>query len=132
MNNNGEGSVREIAYMMMNAAHLLVLILSAPIQTPSQRFERTVFFAIIDNLLVALSKRQAAYEKLNSVFGFLRLLQLSTRDKIVKNSLNLVKMYPKDLKLSLSEDLLQFIELLNSRLSSNISKTDVPVELQYY
>ena len=132
MNNNGERSVREIAYMMMNAAHLLVLILSAPIQTPSQRFKRTVFFAIIDNLLVALSKRQAAYEKLNSVFGFLRLLQLSTRDKIVKNSLNLVKMYPKDLKLSLSEDLLQFIELLNSRLSSNISKTDVPVELQYY
>ena len=30
---------------------------SSPIQTPSQRFERTVFFVIIDNLLVALSKR---------------------------------------------------------------------------
>ena len=43
---------------------------SAPIQPPSQGFGRTVFFAIIDNLLVALSKRQAAYEKLNSAFGF--------------------------------------------------------------
>ena len=69
---------------------------STPIQTPSQRFERTVFFAIIDNLLVTLSKRQAAYEKLNSVFVFLRRLQLSTRDEIVKNFLNLVKMYRKD------------------------------------
>ena len=29
----------------------------APIQTSFQRFERTVFFAIIDNLLVALSKQ---------------------------------------------------------------------------
>ena len=57
---------------------------SAPIQTPSQRFERTVFFAIIDKLLVALSKRQAAYEKLNSIFGFLCRLQLSTRDEIEK------------------------------------------------
>ena len=47
---------------------------SAPMQTPFQRFEKTVFFAIIDNLLVALSKRQAAYEKLNSVFEFLRWL----------------------------------------------------------
>ena len=43
---------------------------SAPIQTLSQRIERTVFFAMIDNLPVALSKRQATYEKLNSVFGF--------------------------------------------------------------
>ena len=105
---------------------------SAPTQTPSQKFERTVFFVIIDNLLVALSKRQAAYEKLNSVFGFLHRLQLSTRDEIVKNSFNLVQMYPKDLELSLSEELLQFTELLKSGLSSNIGKTDVPVELQYY
>ena len=103
---------------------------SAPTQTPSQKFERTVFFVIIDNLLVALSKRQAAYEKLNSVFGFLHRLQLSTRDEIVKNSFNLVQMYPKDLELSLSEELLQFTELLKSGLSSNIGKTDVPVELQ--
>ena len=87
---------------------------SAPIQTPLQRFKRTIFFAIIDNLLVALSKRQAAYEKLNCVFK------------------NLVKMYLKDLELSLSEELVQFTELLKSRLSSNISKTDAPVELQYY
>ena len=29
----------------------------APIQTPIQRFKQTVFFAIIDNLQVALSKR---------------------------------------------------------------------------
>ena len=83
-------------------------------------------------MLIALSKRQAAYEKLNSVFGFLCRLQQSTHDKIVNNSLNLVKTYPKDLELSLSEELLQFTELLKSRLSSNISKTDVPVELQYY
>ena len=45
-------------------------------------------------------------------------------------------MYPKDLELSLSEELLQFTELLKFRLSSNISKTVVsvecPVELQYY
>ena len=60
---------------------------SAPIQTSSQMFKRTVFFAIIDNLLVALSNRQAAYEKLNSVFGFLLRL-LSTRDELVKNFLN--------------------------------------------
>ena len=83
---------------------------SAPIQAPSQKFERAVFFAVIDNLLVALSKRQSAYGKLNSVFGFLRRLQLSTRDEIVKNFLNFVKMYPKDLELSLSEELLQFSE----------------------
>ena len=51
---------------------------STPIHTPSHRFKRTVFFAIIDNLLVALSKRQAAYKNLNSIFGFLRRLQLST------------------------------------------------------
>ena len=57
---------------------------SAPIQTLSQRFEKTVFFAIIDNLLVGLSKRQAAYKMLNNVFGFLRRLQLSTRNEIVK------------------------------------------------
>ena len=81
---------------------------------------------------MALSKRQAAYEKLNSVFGFLHRLQLSIRDKIVKNSLNLVKMYPKDLELSLSEELLQFIVFLKSRISSNIRNTDVPVELQHY
>ena len=105
---------------------------SAPIEIPSQRFERTAFFAIIDNLLVALSKRHAVYEKLNSVFGYLRKLQLSTRDDIVKNSFNLVKMYPKDLELSFSEELLQFTELLKSRLFSNISKTDVPVELKYF
>ena len=105
---------------------------SAPIQTPSQRFERTAFFAIIDNLLVALSKRQAAYEKLNSVFGFLRRLQLSNCDEIVKNFLNIVKMYPKDLELSLFEELLQCTKLLKFRLSSNIIKTDVPVKLQYY
>ena len=43
---------------------------STPIQVPSQRFEKTVFFAIINNLLVALLKRQAAYKKLNSVLGF--------------------------------------------------------------
>ena len=61
--------------------------LSAPIQTPFQRFEKTVFFALIDNLLVALSKRQAAYEKLNSAFEFLRRLQLSICDEIAKNSL---------------------------------------------
>ena len=41
-------------------------------------------------------------------------------------------MYSKNLELSLCEELLQFIELLKSRLSSNISKTDVPVQLQYY
>ena len=41
-------------------------------------------------------------------------------------------MDPKDLKLSLFEELLQFIELLKSHLSLDISKTDVPVELQYY
>ena len=41
-------------------------------------------------------------------------------------------MDPKDLELSLSEELLQFTELLKSHLSSNINKTDVPVELQYY
>ena len=40
-------------------------------------------------------------------------------------------MYQKDLELSLSEELLQFTELLKSRLSSNISNTNVPVELQY-
>ena len=68
---------------------------SAPIQIPFQRFEKTVFFAIINNLLVALSKRQAAYKKLSSVFGFLGRLQLCTRDEIVKNFLNHVKMYPK-------------------------------------
>ena len=60
---------------------------SATIQIPSKRFEKTVLFAIINNLLVALSKRQAAYEKLNSVFGFLRRLKLSIRDEIVKNLL---------------------------------------------
>ena len=38
----------------------------------------------------------------------------------------------KSFKLSLSEELLQFTELLKTRLSSNISETDVPVELQYY
>ena len=81
---------------------------------------------MIDNLIVALSKRQAAYEKLNSVFGFLRRLHLSTHDEIVKNSLNFVKMHPKDLKLSLFEELVQFTELLKLRLSFNISKTDVP------
>ena len=43
---------------------------SAPIQTPSQRFKRTGLFVIIDNLLFASSKRQTAYEKLNSVWGF--------------------------------------------------------------
>ena len=80
-------------------------------------------------MLVALSKRPAAHEKLKSIFGFLCRLQRSTRDEIVKNSLNLVNMYPKDLELSLSEELLQFTELLKSRLSSNIYKTDVPVEL---
>ena len=80
-------------------------------------------------MLVALSKRPAAHEKLKTIFGFLHRLQLSTRDEIVKNSLNLVKVYPKDLELSLSEELLQFTELLKSRLSSNIHKTDVPVEL---
>ena len=41
-------------------------------------------------------------------------------------------MYPKDLELRLSEELSQFTELLKSRLSSNISETDVPVELQYH
>ena len=83
-------------------------------------------------MLVTLSKRQAAYEKLNGVFGFLHWLQLSNYNEVVKNSLNLVKMYPKNLELSLSEELLQFTELQKSHLSSNISKTDVPVELQYY
>ena len=106
---------------------------SAPIQTPFQRFEKTVlFFAIIDNLIVVLSKLQAAYENLNSVFGFLRRLQLSTRNEIVKNSLNLVKMYLKNIESSLSEELLHFTELLKCRLSLTINKTDVPVELQYY
>ena len=81
----------------------------ASIQTPSQRLERTAFFAIIDNLLVALSKRQAAYERLNSILGFLRRLHLSTRDEIVKNSLNIVKMYPKYLELSLPKELLQLL-----------------------
>ena len=57
---------------------------SAPIQIPSQKFEKTEFFAIINDLLVVLSKRQATYEKLNSVFGFLRRLHLSTRNEIVK------------------------------------------------
>ena len=41
-------------------------------------------------------------------------------------------MYLKDLELSFSEELLQFAELLKSRLSSNISKIDVPVKLPYY
>ena len=131
MNNNGEGSAREIDNDN-ECGTSFGTGPSAPIQTPSQSFKRTVFFAIIDNLLVALSKCQAACQKLNSVFGFLRRLQLSTRNEIVKNSLNLVKMYPKDLELSLSQELVQFTELLKSRLSSNISKTDVPVELQYY
>ena len=40
-------------------------------------------------------------------------------------------MYPKDVELGLSEELLQFTELLKSHVSSKISKTDVPVELEY-
>ena len=82
--------------------------------------------------MVALSKRQAAYEKLNSVFGFLRRLSRSIREEIVKSSANLVKTYPEDLELSLFEELLQFTELLKSRFFSSMNKTDIAVELQYY
>ena len=66
---------------------------SALIQTYTfSEVRKNSIFALIDNVLVALSKCQAAYEKLNSVLGFLHPLQLSTHDEIVKNSLNLVKM----------------------------------------
>ena len=107
---------------------------SYPIQTPSQRFERTVFFVrlILNNLLVALSKRQVAYKKLNRVLGFLRRLSQSTREEIVKSSGNLVKTYPEGLELNLSEELFEFTELLKFRFFSNMNETDVAVELQYY
>jgi len=70
-------------------------------QTPSQKFKSRTFLAIIDSLLSALSKRQKAYEKVNSIFGFLRQLQSFTPDEIVKRSSNLIKSYPDDLKESL-------------------------------
>ena len=108
MNNNDEGSAREIAYIMMSAPHLLVLILRLQFKH-LPRGSKEQFFAIIRNLLVALSKRQAVCEKLNIIFGFLRRLQLFTRDEIVKNSLNIVKMYPKDLELSFSKELFQLL-----------------------
>ena len=72
-----------------------------------------------------------AYEKLNSIFGFLCRLLQSTSEEIFKSSANLVKTYPEGLEVSLSEDLLQFTELLKSRFFSNMNKTDVAVELQY-
>ena len=68
MNNNGEGSAREITYII-ECGTSSGGGPSAPIQTSSQRFERTVFFAITDNLLVAVSKRQTAYEKLTVFLG---------------------------------------------------------------
>ena len=65
-----------------------------------------IIFCHIDNLLIALSKHEAIYEKLKCVFGFsIRQLPQSTRDKIVKSSLNLIKMYQEDLDCSLSEEL---------------------------
>ena len=69
---------------------------------------------------------------MNSVLGFLRRLSQSTRGEIVKSSAYLVKTYPEDLELSLSEELLQFTELLKSRFFSSMNKTDVAVELLYY
>ena len=83
MSNNGEGSAREIAYMIMSAAHLLVQVHWLQFKH-FLTVRKNNIFDLIDNL----SKRQAAYEKLSSVFAFFHQLQLFTRDEIVKNSLN--------------------------------------------
>ena len=99
----------------------------------SSKFKTQVFLVIIDKLITTLAQRKGAYEKVCGVFGQIRNLKSLTNDQIKAMSSNLIKAYPKDLDDCLSEEFVQFNELLKSDIASHIGqKKDISIELQFY
>jgi len=101
-------------------------------QTPSQTFHVQTFLKIIDSLLSALSKRQAAYSVLTSQFGFFRRLSSLSSMEIKSNAANIISAYPKDVDNSLADELIQFSGVLKTDLAVEIGNGELPHEMQMY
>jgi len=78
--------------------------------TDSQKFRIECYIPVIDQLVMSLTQRIAAYEKSESYFGFLRRLHSLSFEEIREHALKLIELYKDDLEEDLITELVQFKE----------------------
>ena len=78
---------------------------------PREKFKVEVFFAIIDQLCMALRSRLDAYQVVARKFDFLSQLEHLSTAETKATAANLVKEYPNDLEDCLDSELIQFVSI---------------------
>ena len=81
-------------------------------QSPKDRFQVEVFFAVLDSLLSALEQRRKAYTQLKTRFSFLQDLHDLTPAHLQESADRLLEAYPQDLEDGLKDELPQFSEFV--------------------
>lgn len=79
--------------------------------TPRERFRVESFLPVIDQILVSLDQRITAYSVVNERFGFIRQLDKMSTNDIKHAAAKLVETYNSDLEDSLSNELVQLVDL---------------------
>ena len=97
----------------------------ASFSNPAQKFRVDNYLPIIDKLQNSLEDRIAAYDNVNSYFGFLRKLYDLSNSEIQDCSKKLVDLYDEDLENNLGNELIQFREFAKE-FDENVSKKKDP------
>lgn len=78
--------------------------------SPAQKFRVENFLPVIDQFVVSMKQRLAAYTRICSLFSFLRSLDAMTAVEIEQAAAKLVNTYSEDLDMTLGIELVQFSE----------------------
>ena len=76
--------------------------------SPKEKFRSESFISIIDQLVVSLTERIAAYKTICQRFGFLNKFEKLETSELQSAANYLVSIYPNDLESSLGNELIQF------------------------
>lgn len=114
----------------------------ATFSSPAQKFRVEQYIPIFDTLNSSLTQRIAAYDTVNTYFGFLRQIYDLDTDEIRFHSNKLRELYSNDLEENLANELIQFRELakeFNITIKSNNEsekaekkKSDISFEAKLY
>ena len=97
--------------------------------SPKKKFRANSFLPVIDQLVQSLSDRTAAYDIVCERFGFLSRLEDKDAEEISSAAASLVGFYKDDLKSSLKDELVHFVELVKLDIKENKVKIPLPKEI---
>ena len=82
--------------------------------SPKEQFRVESFIPVVDQLSASLSDRIRAYDVVSDRFGFLNHLEDLSISELQKAADNLVKLYNGDLAISLWNELVQFVAIIDA------------------